>query len=173
MGKNLSVRDLVLMAFYVALFMVLDTFINTLPMLQMPNGGSLGVSTLALLLASYHLGWKKGLAVAIVAVFAQFITGPMYTPTLIGFLLDYLLAFAAYGLASLFPNFGFFYSGVLVTNAIRFICSTVSGVVVWETPLWGSITYQATYMIPTLIIGIILIPLMMKFLEPYVKKNHQ
>ncbi|WP_296242238.1 energy-coupled thiamine transporter ThiT, partial [uncultured Faecalicoccus sp.] len=104
MGKNLSVRDLVLMAFYVALFMVLDTFINTLPMLQMPNGGSLGVSTLALLLASYHLGWKKGLAVAIVAVFAQFITGPMYTPTLIGFLLDYLLAFAAYGLASLFPN---------------------------------------------------------------------
>ena len=29
MGKNLSVRDVVLMAFYVALFMVLDTFINT------------------------------------------------------------------------------------------------------------------------------------------------
>ena len=127
MGKNLSVRDLVLMAFYVALFMVLDTFINTLPMLQMPNGGSLGVSTLALLLASYHLGWKKGLAVAIVSVFAQFITGPMYTPTLIGFLLDYLLAFAAYGLASLFPNFGYFYTGVLVTNFIRFVCSTISG----------------------------------------------
>lgn len=173
MGKNLSVRDLVLMAFYVALFMVLDTFINTLPMLQMPEGGSLGVSTLALLLASYHLGWKKGLAVAIVSVFAQFITGPMYTPTLIGFLLDYLLAFAAYGLASLFPNFGVFYSGVLVTNAIRFICSTLSGVVVWETTLWGSITYQATYMIPTFIIGIILIPLMMKVLEPYIQKTNR
>ena len=40
MGKNLSVRDVVLMAFYVALFMVLDTFINTMPILQMPNGGS-------------------------------------------------------------------------------------------------------------------------------------
>ena len=165
MGKNLSVRDVVLMAFYVALFMVLDTFINTMPILQMPNGGSLGVSTLALLIASYHLGWQKGLFVAVVAVFAQFITGPMYTPTLIGFLLDYLLAFAAYGLASLFPNFGYFYSGVLVTNAIRFICSTISGVVVWETPLWGSITYQATYMIPTFILGIVLVPLMMKLLE--------
>mgnify|MGYP000579806932 FL=1 len=169
MGKNLSVRDVVLMAFYVALFMVLDTFINTMPILQMPNGGSLGVSTLALLIASYHLGWQKGLFVAVVAVFAQFITGPMYTPTLIGFLLDYLLAFAAYGLASLFPNFGYFYSGVLVTNAIRFICSTISGVVVWETPLWGSITYQATYMIPTFILGIVLVPLMMKLLEPHMK----
>ena len=95
----------------------------------------------------------------------------MYTPTLIGFLLDYLLAFAAYGLASLFPNFGYFYSGVLVTNAIRFICSTISGVVVWETPLWGSITYQATYMIPTFILGIVLVPLMMKLLEPHMKKQ--
>ena len=171
MGKNLSVRDVVLMAFYVSLFMVLDTFINTMPILQMPNGGSLGVSTLALLIASYHLGWQKGLFVAVVAVFAQFITGPMYTPTLIGFLLDYLLAFAAYGLASLFPNFGYFYSGVLVTNAIRFICSTISGVVVWETPLWGSITYQATYMIPTFILGIVLVPLMMNLLEPHMKKQ--
>ena len=83
--KNLSVKDLVLMAFYVALFMVLDTFVNTLGIFQMPNGGSLGVSTLALLMASYHLGWKKGLFVSVVSVFAQFVTGPMYTPDLLGF----------------------------------------------------------------------------------------
>ena len=170
MGKNLSVRDVVLMAFYVALFMVLDTFINTMPILQMPNGGSLGVSTLALLIASYHLGWQKGLFVAVVAVFAQFITGPMYTPTLIGFLLDYLLAFAAYGLASLFPNFGYFYTGVLVTNFIRFVCSTISGTVVWGVDLWGSIVYQATYMVPTLILGLIIVPLLYKAVEPSIKK---
>lgn len=102
--KNLSVKDLVLMAFYVALFMVLDTFVNTLGIFQMPNGGSLGVSTLALLMASYHLGWKKGLFVSVVSVFAQFVTGPMYTPDLLGFLLDYLLAFSVYGIACLFPT---------------------------------------------------------------------
>ena len=117
--KNLSVKDLVLMAFYVALFMVLDTFVNTLGIFQMPNGGSLGVSTLALLMASYHLGWKKGLFVSVVSVFAQFVTGPMYTIDLLGFLLDYLLAFSVYGIACLFPNFGYFYTGVLVTNFIR------------------------------------------------------
>ena len=50
--RNVSVKDLVYMAFYVALFMVLDTFVNTLHIIQMPNGGSLGISTLALLMAS-------------------------------------------------------------------------------------------------------------------------
>lgn len=168
--KNLSVKDLVLMAFYVALFMVLDTFVNTLGIFQMPNGGSLGVSTLALLMASYHLGWKKGLFVSVVSVFAQIVTGPMYTIDLLGFLLDYLLAFSVYGIACLFPNFGYFYTGVLVTNFIRFICSTISGTVVWGVDLWGSIVYQATYMVPTLILGLIIVPLLYKAVEPSIKK---
>ena len=169
--KNLSVKDLVLMAFYVALFMVLDTFINTLGIFQMPQGGSLGVSTLALLMASYHLGWKKGLVVSIVSVFAQFVTGPKYTPKLLCFLLDYLFAFSVYGLASLFPNFGYFYTGVLATNFVRFVCSTISGTIVWGVDLWGSIGYQATYMIPTLIFGLIITPLLYKALEPSIKKK--
>lgn len=159
------------MAFYVALFMVLDTFVNTLPLLQMPNGGSLGISTIALLMASYHLGWQKGLVVAIVSVFAQFITGPMYTPDLLGFVLDYLLSFSVYGLAALFPNFGFFFSGVLITNAARFAFSTISGVIVWQVDLWGSIVYQATYMIPTAIIGLIILPLLYKAIEPKIRSK--
>ena len=68
-------------------------------------------------MASYHLGWKKGLFVSVVSVFAQFVTGPMYTIDLLGFLLDYLLAFSVYGIACLFPNFGYFYTGVLVTTS--------------------------------------------------------
>ncbi|NCC55801.1 MAG: hypothetical protein EOM11_10050, partial [Erysipelotrichia bacterium] len=129
--KNFKTKDLVLMAFYIALFIVLDVFINALPVFQMPNGGSLGVSTIALLMASYHLGWQKGLLVSVLSVFLQFITGPMYTPDLIGFLLDYFLAFSVYGIACLLPNFAYFYTGVLFTNGVRFICSTISGVVIW------------------------------------------
>ncbi len=170
--KNLSVKDLVLMAFYVALFMILDSFVNTLPFFQMPNGGSLGISTLALIIASYHLGWQKGLLVAIVSVFAQFITGPMYTPTLLGFVLDYLIGFSVYGLACLFPTVKMFYSGVFITNLIRFASSVISGVYVWQTPWWGSITYNATYIIPTLIVGLVFTPLFMKALEPRLKRNH-
>lgn len=168
--KNVSVKDLVLMAFYVALFMVLDTFVNTMQILQMPEGGSLGVSTLSLLMASYHLGWKKGLIVSVVSVFAQFVTGPMYTPDVIGFLLDYFIAFSVYGLASIFPNFGFVFTGVFIANLIRFISSTISGVIVYDTTLAGSIIYQATYMVPTMIMGMIVLPLLYKALEPQIKK---
>ena len=168
--KNVSVKELVLMAFYVALFMVLDTFVNSLHILQMPNGGSLGVSTLALLMASYHLGWKKGTIVSIVSVFAQFLTGPMYTPDLIGFLLDYFIAFSVYGLASIFPNFGFVFTGVFITNLVRFISSVISGVIVYHTTLWGSITYQVTYMLPTVIMAMVVLPLLYKVLEPQIKK---
>ncbi len=162
-------RDIVLMAMYITLFYVLDTFINTLPIFQMPNGGSLGLATVALLLCSYHMGWQKGLIVAIISVFVQFITGPMYTPDLLGFLLDYLLAFSVYGIACIFPNYKYFYSGVLITNLIRFVCSTISGVIVWGVDWWGSIIYQAQYMLPTIILTMIVVPLLHKILKPYMK----
>lgn len=168
--KNITVKDLVLMAFYVALFMVLDMFINTLAFLQMPQGGSLGISTIALLLASYHLGWKKGTLVAIVSVFCQFVTGRMYLLGFIQFLLDYFIAFSVYGLAVLFPNYKYFYSGVLITNAIRFVSSTISGVAFYQTTLPASIVYQAWYMVPTTIVGLIFVPLLMKSLEPRMKR---
>lgn len=168
--NELKVQDLVLMAFYVAMFMVLDTLTNTVGFLSLPNGGSLGVSVIPLLMASYQLGWKQGLAVAVISVFAQFVTGPMYTPNLIGFALDYLLAFGAYGLAVMFPNYGMFYSGVVITNLMRFLSSVLSGVVVWQTPLLASISYNATYMLPTLILTVIVIPVIMKVLEPRLRR---
>ena len=139
-----TTKDLVYMALYAALFIVLDVAVNTLGILQMPNGGSLGVSVIPLLMASYHLGWQKGTVVAVLSILLQYVTGPMYTPDLIGFLLDYFFAFSVYGLASLFPNYKWFYSGVLVTNLVRLISSTLSGILVWETAPWASLVYNAT-----------------------------
>lgn len=156
----MKTKELVYMAFYAALFMVLDFATNNfIPFLQMPNGGSIGISTVALLVCSYHLGWGKATLVGLISVAIQFVTGPMYVANLLGFLLDYLLAFSVYGLASLFPNYKYVYSGVIITNVIRFISHTVGGVIVWETPLWSSITYNAPYMAATMVVGMILVPI--------------
>ncbi len=157
------------MSLYVALFVVFDSFVNTLPMFQMPQGGSLGLSVIALLMAGYHLGWKCGLIVSITSVFLQFVTGPMYTPDLLGFLLDYFFAFSVYGFAACFPNYKMFYSGVLMTNIFRTMFSTLSGVFVWGVSLEGSIAYQLTYMVPTTIVTLIVIPLLMNLLKPVMK----
>lgn len=155
---NSKVKDLVFMAMYAALFAVLDVFSNEfIPFLQMPKGGSIGVSTVVLLVCSYHLGWKKAVLSGLISVLVQFVTGPMYVSNLLGFFLDYLFAFSIYGIASLFPNFGYIYTGVIITNFLRFVSHTIGGVLVWETPLWGSITYNAPYMIATCIVGMILV----------------
>ncbi len=166
-----TTKDLVYMALYAALFIVLDVAVNTLGILQMPNGGSLGVSVIPLLMASYHLGWQKGTVVAVLSILLQFVTGPMYTPDLIGFLLDYFFAFSVYGLASLFPNYKWFYSGVLITNLVRLISSTLSGILVWETAPWASLVYNATYMIPTTILCLVLLPLVMPRIKPLMNKK--
>lgn len=166
-----TTKDLVYMALYAALFIVLDVAVNTLGILQMPNGGSLGVSVIPLLMASYHLGWQKGTVVAVLSILLQYVTGPMYTPDLVGFLLDYFFAFSVYGLASLFPNYKWFYSGVLVTNLVRLICSTLSGILVWETAPWASLVYNATYMIPTTILCLVLLPLVMPRIKPLMNKK--
>lgn len=128
----------------------------------MPKGGSIGVSTVVLLVCSYHLGWKKAVLSGLISVLVQFVTGPMYVSNLLGFFLDYLFAFSIYGIASLFPNFGYIYTGVIITNFLRFVSHTIGGVLVWETPLWGSITYNAPYMIATCIVGMILVPIIVK-----------
>lgn len=166
-----TTKDLVYMALYAALFIVLDVAVNTLGILQMPNGGSLGVSVIPLLMASYHLGWQKGTVVAVLSILLQYVTGPMYTPDLVGFLLDYFFAFSVYGLASLFPNYKWFYSGVLITNLVRLISSTLSGILVWETAPWASLVYNATYMIPTTILCLVLLPLVMPRIKPLMNKK--
>ena len=166
-----TTKDLVYMALYAALFIVLDVAVNTLGILQMPNGGSLGVSVIPLLMASYHLGWQKGTVVAVLSILLPYVTGPMYTPDLVGFLLDYFFAFSVYGLASLFPNYKWFYSGVLVTNLVRLISSTLSGILVWETAPWASLVYNATYMIPTAILCLVLLPLVMPRIKPLMNKK--
>ena len=166
-----TTKDLVYMALYAALFIVLDVAVNTLGILQMPNGGSLGVSVIPLLMASYHLGWQKGTVVAVLSILLQYVTGPMYTPDLVGFLPDYFFAFSVYGLASLFPNYKWFYSGVLVTNLVRLISSTLSGILVWETAPWASLVYNATYMIPTAILCLVLLPLVMPRIKPLMNKK--
>ena len=164
--KKLTVQEIVLMAFYLALFFVLDFLSNAIPFFQMPQGGTVGLGTVALLLASYQLGWQKGLIVALLSIIIQFVTGAMYILGPLQFALDYFIAFAVYGLASCFPTWGWFYSGVLITNLIRFASSTLSGVLFYGVTLTGSLIYQAWYMVPTTVIGMVLVPLLMKALQP-------
>lgn len=163
--KRDRVVDLVFMAVYAALFIVLDYAAHAFGIFQMPNGGSLGLGSLAILTAAYHLGWKKGVVIGLVSIPLQYlVSGFWFTPTwpIIGFIFDYVFPFGVYGLAPLFPTWKGVLSGVVMTNLLRLASHTVVGTLLWGVPWWGSFTYNAWYMIPTLILGVVLVPLILK-----------
>jgi len=159
MKRSSLVLDLVWMALYASLFIVTDYLSNQIAFFKMPQGGTLGLSTVVLLLASYQLGWKKAVGVALLTLPLQGFFAPYYSVHLLDFFLEYVVAFSVYGIASLFPNYGKFYTGIVWVNLIRLGIHWFAGVVFWEVTVWGSLVYNAWYMIPTLLIGVILTPL--------------
>ena len=137
---NKTTRKLVYMALYLALFIVLDRISDSISLFRMANGGKLNLGPIVLLLCSYHLGWKEGTAVAFISVFVQWLIGSVTWYGIVSFLFDYLIAYSVYGLASLFPNFGVFYSGILITSILRLISSTIASMLVWNYPLWAALS---------------------------------
>jgi len=173
MKRSRVVLDMAWIGLYAALFIALDYLSNQVPFFRMPNGGTIGFSTIILLLASYHLGWKKGILVALITIPLQGFFAPYYSVHLFDFILEYVIAFSIYGLASLFPNIYVKHveimTGVIVVNVIRFLIHLVAGVYFWEVPWAGSFAYNAWYMVPTMIVGLIFTPLLYKRIKLIVK----
>ncbi len=170
--KGSKTRDLIYMAMYAAIFIVFDYLAETVGLFRMPQGGSLSLGVLALLFSSYHLGWKKSLGVCLVCNLLMFVTGSMnFYGSVVSLLFDYILGYCAYAFASCFKNIKWFYTGVLVTSVIRLACSTFSGVVAYDTEFWASLVYNATYMIPNIIVDMIVLPLLWPRLEKAITKK--
>lgn len=166
MKKPRVVLDMAWIGLYAALFIVLDYLSNQIPFFKMPNGGTIGFSTIILLLASYHLGWKKGVLVALITIPLQGFFAPYYSVHIFDFILEYIVAFGVYGISSLFPSIYIkkieVMLGVIVVNVMRFLIHLVAGVYFWKVTWWGSFAYNAWYMIPTMIVGLIFTPILYK-----------
>ena len=59
---NQRTRKIVFAAFYLALAIALNYLNTVMPIIQMPNGGSLELMVIPLFMASYHMGCKIGRA---------------------------------------------------------------------------------------------------------------
>ena len=102
--KNDQNRILAYMALYAALCVVLQYAAQLIPFLQMPNGGSIELGYAALFTASYHLGWKKGIAVGLLWWLLGFLFGfNAYYVSPMQYFLDYLAPVVVCGAAALVP----------------------------------------------------------------------
>ena len=191
-----------------ALMIALATVLGFSPF-ELPHGGSITiVSMLPIIMMSLRHGVKWGVFTAFIHSLIQLVLGLKnlgYCQTLTAqvgcVLLDYLLAFTALGLASLFAKpFKNKLAGIGISTfavcLIRYLCSFLSGFIVWKdydyafdwmTQFgWGaaianmgenalcwlySAVYNATYMLPEAILTVAAAVLLCKFAPKLFQTN--
>ncbi len=132
---------------------------------EMPMGGSVTMmSMFFIVLIAYWYGPYVGVMTAVAYGLVQFVTEPVFY-TLPQMLLDYPLAFGALGLAGFFhrKRYGF-QIGYIAGVCGRFVFSTLSGWIFFASyapegmhPLVYSVAYQASYLIPEVLVTLIVV----------------
>jgi thiamine transporter len=134
---------------------------------NLPAGGQVSLEMLPLLVLARRRGARAGAAAGALFGLAHIWQEPfLYHPFQV--VLDYPLAFAAAGLAGLFPRGqGGDVAAALVAGAARYLCHVLSGVLFLDlfipvaTPpnrLLYSLGYNATYMVPSTLACALLLP---------------
>ncbi|MBS7528301.1 energy-coupled thiamine transporter ThiT [Fusibacter paucivorans] len=147
-----------------AMMIALAYVLSLVKVWEMPNGGSITAgSMLPIIIFAYRWGGSKGLFVGAVYGIIQFILGPKWSFHIISILGDYIVAFAALGLAGYIARMkdplGKCLVGMFIGIFFRFAGHVISGVVVFgayapegQSPLIYSIVYNASYLIPEFVL---------------------
>lgn len=152
-----------------AVMIALSTVLSLLKPIDLPFGGSVTpLSMLPVMLLPIMYGVKWGFfacfvnsVVQMLLSIAEVVSWGLSPVVLIScILLDYILAYAVLGTIGFFckKGKGFIVFGAVVALSLRFLMHFLSGVVlfgnfsdgVW-TVIWGSVTYNGSYMLPEMI----------------------
>lgn len=144
---------------HAAISLALSFALSYIKIFSMGAGGSVTPgSMLPVMLFSAYYGLGPGLLVGFAYALLQ-IVQDYQGIGIMGLLLDYLLAFSALGLAGMakhLPEKWGLYLSMLVALLTRFICHTLSSMVVYHLNLAGSLAYNVPYMLPEIIFCMIL-----------------
>ena len=133
---------------------------------SLPQGGSINLGMVPIFWLALRRGWKTGIIGGAIFGMVELAIEPFIVhPAQL--VLDYPLAFAALGLAGFFQNKPIL--GVLFGSTGRFICHFISGIVYFSdyappgmSPTVYSAIYNASYLIPSMIISAIAIVILQK-----------
>lgn len=151
----------------IAISIALAAVCHFICILKMPQGGSVALTMVPILFIAFRRGPAAGIISGILyGILSQIFDGVIYHP--MSFVLDYLVAFGILGIAGFFPkSIRGIILGSIAGVAGRFISSVISGGVIFASyapegqNAWiYSLGYQATYMIPELIIAVLVLTLL-------------
>jgi thiamine transporter len=150
-----------------AIFTALATVLSGIVIYVMPQGGSITLASMVpIIWLALRRGPKVGIATGIIYGMIQFMLLP-YAINPIQVLLDYPLAFAVLGLAGFFPEKPII--GATIAITARFMMHFIAGAVYWAPiyapevdPIVYSSVYNASYLLPELLISGILLYILQK-----------
>ena len=184
-----NVLALVETAMMVALAVGLELLCKFLPS-PWAYGGSISLGAIPIIYLSYRRGSKWGLSAGFVYSCVQMLLG-FYVPPANTFiaivlcvLLDYVLAFSLLGLAGAVAapfersekpaaRLAGYVVGAIGASALRFVCSFLSGVVLWDSyapegmNVWVySLVYNGSYMLGNAAIAAVVLFLLCAAVDP-------
>ncbi|MDF2565047.1 MAG: proton-coupled thiamine transporter YuaJ [Massilibacillus sp.] len=150
------------MIVHIGLMLALTVILHTFRLYHMPQGGSV---TLGGMIPLLLIAFRYGPAVGYLSGFAYGLINLIQDPFIlhpIQVLFDYPLPYMAIGLAGYFKDR--ILLGAIVGSCGRFICHFISGSVffasyapVGTSPYWYSFVFNATYLVPELIICLVIL----------------
>ncbi|MGI6075036.1 MAG: energy-coupled thiamine transporter ThiT [Pyramidobacter sp.] len=152
-----------------ALTIALAVVFSRIKLYRLPQGGSITLEIVPLIVLALRWGLWRGMAAGAVAGILQWILGGYVVHPVQG-ILDYPLAYAVMGFAAI--AHGKDWIGVVVACLLRIACHVASGVVFFASyapegmnPLMYSLVYNGSFMCVNMVIALILVPLIMKRLR--------
>lgn len=150
-----------------------------------PNGGSIGIAMLPILILSYRRGFIYGFLAGLILSFIQMLGGvylsaDQWYMIILQLLLDYILAYPLVAFAGIFrekylnsenktKKNAFLIYGVILGGFLKIVCHYLAGVIFWSSSCpegyFGgayvySFVYNSSYMIPNIILNALILVLM-------------
>ncbi|WP_423364630.1 energy-coupled thiamine transporter ThiT [Mycoplasma sp. P36-A1] len=148
----MSTRELTRIALIAAIATVLSLF----KVFQMPQGGSITLYLFPLYIAVANEKLRNCFFVGLVVSILQMLLGGQMTNLFSG-LFDYIIPVVAIVTCGMFKQN--IYVNIAIGSIIALASYTLSGMIFWQTPFVASLTYNATYFIPTVIVNVIIFAL--------------
>ena len=154
MERSKSILFITELAIFTALGIVFDYVCGLFGGISWANGGSISIAMVPIFLMSYKHGLKGGLLIGLLVGSIQILWGYMVHPVQV--LLDYTLAYGVLGLAGIAKRFFtdnniknniIIIISIIIVCFLRLVCHVISGMVFYSTPFWGSVTYNASFII--------------------------
>jgi thiamine transporter len=166
----MSTKEFTEISIMIALTSVFEVIFSSIGITLFPNGGSVSLALLPLMILTLRLGFLRGLLAASVYGIFQFVLPvPVFFLTPVQYLFDYIVpTIAAVLIVLLGRKKNQVYLGVVAVFAVKYLSHVIAGVVFWSEyapegfSAWTwSLYYNATYNIPSLILSLIIVGVML------------